>query len=201
MVNYIYYTYGNFKSTVANTNTTVKKYKDRCFSIQKSDLETLQALHPEMSYNNKVNNFKITGVAKVVNGFECEYYYRIFKKINANAHSSINRLAFSNTIYGDDITQIVYTDDIDIKNYKDNRGRPLSEIYLTIIKANRGHEEWYNNIEPESKNVEYSHVFGKVTSGLDLADFITDTKFPNIRRHHNINVSELKKKNKNIKIA
>ena len=200
-INYSHYTYGNFKSTVANTNTTVKKYKDRCFSIQKSDLETLQALYPEMTYDNKVINLKITGVAKVVNGFECEYYYRKFKKINANAHSSINRLAFSNTIYGDDITQIVYTDDIDIKNYKDNRGRPLSEIYLTIIKANRGHDKWYKEPEPgiETKpepnlsNVEYSHVFGKVTSGLDLADFITDTSFPNIRRQHNIDVEKFEK--------
>ena len=65
------------------------------------------------------------------------------------------------TVYGDEVSQIVYTDDIDISEYKDNRGRPLTEMFLTIVKRNKGHEEWYSGGNASSENIEYSHVFGK----------------------------------------
>ena len=195
---------GTIKCPVASVKTNNKKYQGRCFSIRKSDFDL-----SEESINNfiidsggsisEMNYFKINGFAKVVQGFECEYYYRIFKKIGTEAHSSINRLAFSNTIYGDDITQIVYTDDIDIQNYRDNRGRPLTEIFLTVVKKNVGHEKWYsdNNI-CNTSDIEFSHVFGDVTSGLDLAEFVNDSQWPNVRCQHNIKIEKIE--NKNVKI-
>ena len=57
--------------------------------------------------------------------------------------SSINQLAFAKTIYDDNISQIIFTDEVDIADIKDNRERPLTEVYLTILKANRGNKEWY----------------------------------------------------------
>ena len=54
-------------------------------------------------------------------------------------------LAFAKTIYNDSITQVTFTDTIEIDKIKDNLGRPLTELFVTIIKRNKGHELWYKN--------------------------------------------------------
>ena len=89
----------------------------------------------------------------------------------------VSRLAFSKNIYSDDIGEIVFTDDINISNLRDNRGRPLTSLYLTIIKNNSGYKEWYSydydNWSPTAitdSNVEFSHCFGKISCGIDTSD-------------------------------
>lgn len=77
------------------------------------------------------------------------------------------KLAFANTIYNDNITQYVVTDDVAIGNLVDNLGRPLTEVYYTIVKRNDGYKDWYKetpNVNDDS--VTFSHCFGKLTSGL-----------------------------------
>lgn len=80
------------------------------------------------------------------------------------------RLAFARTIYNDLSTQVTFTDTIDVNHFVDNRKRPLTKLYFTIVKRNKGNEEWYGN-EPNygSDNVEFSHCFGKVTSGIEMS--------------------------------
>ncbi len=120
------------------------------------------------------------------NGCEFNYYLRKFKKIKYNdsvPRSEINKTAYQETIYGDRAAQIVYTDDIDVANLVDNLGRPLTNLYLTIVKTNRGHNEWYLNRETKTENIEFSHCFGKVTSGFDFGNDALDY---NIRKMHNI---------------
>ena len=139
-------------------------------------------------------------------GIECEYYVRIFSKIpnfkNASADTSnayeiykddgrlideyqtkkydfeshVSRLAFAKNSYSDNIGEIVFTDNIDISNLRDNRGRPLTSIYLTIVKNNKGYKEWYgfndynNNWNGgaliTADTVEFSHCFGKISCGI-----------------------------------
>lgn len=79
-------------------------------------------------------------------------------------------LAFSKNSYGDQISQITFTDSIDIDKIVDNLGRPLTELYITIIKRNAGHNLWYktDKTDDDCKNIEYSHCFGKVKSGLEI---------------------------------
>lgn len=148
--------------------------KEYYFAVQKADFEdyVLETSNPQR-------------FAKVSGGFECEYYFRKFRKFQGEYKSTLNKLSFADTVYGDEVSQIIYTDDIDINDYKDNRGRPLTEVYLTILKANRGYKEWYENNNVNSTDIEYSHVFGKVTSGLDLP--FNNHNFPVIRKQHNIN--------------
>lgn len=174
----------NINCTIVNTGTLDNKYNDRYFSIQKEDIIDFIS-----------DGYKPERFAKVVSGFECEYYFRKFKKIINNItfdipKSNINKLAFTNTIYGDEVSQIVYTDDIDILNYKDNRGRSLTEVYLTIIKNNQGYDLWYNKNNFTSEDIEYSHIFGKVSSGLDLPDY-SGLELPVVRYQHNINENKL----------
>lgn len=79
-------------------------------------------------------------------------------------------LAFAKTIYDDSITQITFTDTIDIDKFTDNLGRPLTELYITILKRNKGRDLWYKTTKTTNdlKNIEFSHCFGKLNSGLEV---------------------------------
>lgn len=101
------------------------------------------------------------------------------------------KLGFENTIYNDASTQITFTDTIDIDNLIDNRGCPLTEMYLTVIKTNYGHEKWYGitdeglnkgAIARNDESVEFSHCFGKVSEGLLFSQNKTDISNDYIRQ-------------------
>lgn len=139
---------------------------------------------------------------KVSNGNECQYYFRKFKKLKtiegSNLKSDINKVAFGKNIYGDDIAQIIFTDDININGLVDNNNRPLSKVYFTVIKRNAGHNIWYEKYElnedgkiktdspKNSEKIEYSHCFGKVTSGLDFSGMKEEPFDYNVHRLHNL---------------
>ena len=99
---------------------------------------------------------------------DCQYYVRKFKKIPnmKNGYKGIENmpfdkeqypLAFANTIYGDPILQLTYTDKIKISQLKDNLGRDLTDIYVTVVKRNGGDDM-----------TEFSKCFGPVTSGFNF---------------------------------
>jgi hypothetical protein len=94
-------------------------------------------------------------------------------------------LAFANTIYGDPITQYQFVDTMDIYGIKDNLNRPITEMYATVVKKNVGYDEWYNKhkysdytaSDGKLHRIEYSHCFGKVTSGFEfMIDETDDSK-------------------------
>lgn len=153
---------------------------------------------------------------KVVNNIECKYYVRIFTKlpnfkfaeeeINDNSlyskgskliykysqepfDSSINKLSFAKNAYGDAITEIVFTDDIDLSYLKDNLYRPLTSVYLTIVKRNKGYKNWYgikykdtNDKDYNLNDVEFSHCFGKNSCAFRLSDdILDDTDYKDVR--------------------
>lgn len=109
------------------------------------------------------------------------------------------QLAFSSTVYNDNNTQVAWTDGINIDNILDNRGRPLTEIYLTIMKCNKGYSKWYENDDVKraenvkSKEIEYSHCFGDVSWGFDLLsakneeEIILQEKLHDVKLIHNVN--------------
>lgn len=118
---------------------------------------------------------------------DCQYYVRKFKKIpnvkgvkDMNFENSTYPLAFANTIYGDQVAQSVFTDSIDISGLTGSDGQDLKEIYVTIIKSNRGYKEWYlrsssNDSDKNSDAVEFSHCFGPVTCGFDYFQLPEET--------------------------
>lgn len=127
---------------------------------------------------------------KCENNNEAKYYIRVFKKFNGNYTNSLNKLAFSQSVYGDQTAQIVFTEDFKTFGLKDNLGRTLSEVYLTIVKANKGYQEWYgedNTVTVRGEEIEFSHCFGDIKSGFDMPnDEDEDFKRYNVRRIHGI---------------
>ena len=131
---------------------------------------------------------------KDVDGVECQYYFRRFTRIlNENGkdlNSDINKLAYGENIYGDRIAQIVFTDDINVEGLVDHRGRPLTDVYFTVMKRNAGWKEWYPDSglpSGYSSTVEFSHCFGKVTSGIEMPEEVHDY---NVRKLHNVDATK-----------
>jgi len=111
----------------------------------------------------------MSGRAKrVLNGQESEYYARIFRNIMINKGDyDLYNLAFSNTIFNDKNAQFIINENINVGGIKDNLGRPLSELYLTIVKTDS------------------NSMFHKVQSGLDLEPItlnISDDELSNVRK-------------------
>jgi hypothetical protein len=93
---------------------------------------------------------------KVVGGIESRYYFRKFRRVKTIDSSLINqndynnyRLGFSQNYFNEELSQFIFNDDINVKDLKDNLGRPLSELYLTILKTNS------------------NNLFGLVSSGIE----------------------------------
>jgi hypothetical protein len=114
-------------------------------------------------------------VKKIYKGFECEYYFRLFKKVKTKTSPTIRlddyeiyNLAFSENVYSDEIVQFIFNDDIDVNGLVDNLNRPLSELFLTVIKTSS------------------NRVFTDVASGIEapdipeLRDIVTKPQFINI---------------------
>jgi len=101
---------------------------------------------------------------------------QIYQQPEYDFESHVSRLAFAKNIYTDEVGEIVFTDDIELSYLKDNLGRPLSELFVTIVKNNKGYKEWYGydrDIDINSSAVEYSHCFGRITCGLEMSDQCT----------------------------
>jgi hypothetical protein len=118
----------------------------------------------------------------VQSGFKSKYYFRLFKKIttvNDNINNGIiedddyeiYQAAFSQTVFNDEICQFVFNEDIDVGKVVDNLGRPLSEIYLTIIK-NRDYLIGFPFFTSIQAGVECGFVDG----------ILNDDNIPDIRR-------------------
>ena len=179
------------------------------FTVNKGDI-----LSGLKTISNK-NSGSISGlycyVQRIVNGRPCKYYFRKFRrlpnfkntkihndeKISNNAiksvifndfNSSLNKLGFGTNIYGDRLAQIVYSDDIDTTNIHDNLGRPLHELYLTIIKTNNGNTLWYESNSYNDTSIECSHCFSEVTSGIDMPwpYYEDENDDYNVHKIHNI---------------
>ena len=179
----------------------------------------------QVNIDDNAQNFSYK---KVVDGEEVQYYVRIFSRLpnwkgcevkidehqlygtNKNLiakyqtldkdfENHISQLAFAKNVYGDDISQIVYTDDIDISYLKDNLGRPLTSIYLTILKNNKGYKEWYGKNGAkiqirkrpqdnyENYHIEYSHCFGM----LNCAFRLSKESLPSVEHNNSIQINNI----------
>lgn len=122
---------------------------------------------------------------KVVGGQPSTYYFRKFRKIKTKNTSIIElddnetyKLAFSENIYADSISQVVFNEDIMVSGLTDNLGRPLSELYLTIIKTSSNN--LFSNV---SSGIETPFMIGLNNSVSSTFSYLR--KIPTINKIHN----------------
>jgi len=131
-------------------------------------------------------------MARYYNGERSSYYFRKFKKVNVrdtkleieNDDYEIFPLAFSQNLYEDKINHFVINEDIDITGLVDNLNRPLSELFITMVKTDTG------------------GVFTPIKSGIEIPFLVGvsgDSTIPDIRLINNSSGSHYSLKD-NIKI-
>jgi len=159
-------------STVRITGTNFDgDYEVKRVGLDNGDLKDYYFCIDILSQNILIDND--SRMKKVYKGIECEYYFRKFTKVKTKSSNIIKsddyeiyKLAFSENIYADNITQFIFNEDIDISNLVDNLNRPLSELYLSIIKT-------------DSNN-----IFTSVSSGIeapDISDLINYNTCPYLK--------------------
>ena len=159
--------------------------KDRIFSVK---LSNISEIYDNMSYFGcfyKKNN----------GNTDCLYYFRKFKKLTnideETLRSDINKVAFGRNIYGDEMAQVIFTDDIDVNGLLDHNGRPISEVFFTVVKRNAGYKEWYENKNYTGDTVEFSHCFGEITSAIDFCGIENEPFDYNVHFLHNLKKNSL----------
>ena len=126
---------------------------------------------------------------RVVGGQESDYYFRVFEKIKTRVTPrmedddyEIYPLAFANNIYNDSVSQMIVNEDIDISDLQDNLGRPISEIYMTIVKTNGNEQNGsFNGFTDIKSGLEIPYMPNiQATTGGDAYKAV----IPDIRRIH-----------------
>ena len=155
-------------------------HTDRIFVVKYNDIREIYEYMLHLGCFYKKNN----------GNTDCLYYFRKFKKLtNVDGgviKSDVNKVAFGKNIYGDDVAQLIFTDDIDINGLLDHNGRPVSELYFTIVKRNAGYKEWYEKKNYSGDTIEFSHCFGQVTSAIDFCGIEDEPLDYNIHFIHNL---------------
>ena len=96
-------------------------------------------------------NFNIgtSTIKRVIKEKPSQYYVRRYKSLTIDYKDyDIYPAAYGVTYFNDDVAAFNFKTDIDVKGLIDNLGRPLSELYLTIIKND-------NDSDPSSINSQY----------------------------------------------
>lgn len=124
---------------ISGTNGYDGQHTVYSVGLDNGDLKDYYFIIDLPSNGNISNNSRIN---KIVDGLKVKYYFRIFTKIKTKTSPVIEtddyetyQAGFSENFYNDPIIQVVFNEEIDVSNLKDNLGRPLSEIYLTTIKT------------------------------------------------------------------
>jgi|TARA_R110002167_G_scaffold212669_1_gene417270 hypothetical protein len=105
-----------------------------------------------------------------LNPYPSEYYLRKGKILTTINEFEVSKLPMSNSIYNDTNSNLVVEEDIDIKGLKDNLGRPISQLYLSLTK--RAGKENYDFTDVEtffSWVFSFSQILVKTGDGLEIA--------------------------------
>jgi hypothetical protein len=91
----------------------------------------------------------ISTIKRVVRNKPSQYYVRQFKSITVDYKDyDLYPAAYGVTYYNDDVAAFNFKTDIDVSGIVDNLGRPISELFLGIIKND-------NDSDPTSPNSQF----------------------------------------------
>jgi hypothetical protein len=128
------------KDTVIFSSITLNNISKNTFSVYR--LGTLDKKNKERVFIIDENPDNITlspttSFKKLKNGYLSEYYIRVFSAItDTYLDYDMYPAAFGTTIYEDKSVAYNFKMDVDVGELRDNLGRPLSELFLTIVKNN-----------------------------------------------------------------
>ena len=100
-------------------------------------------------------------IKRVVKDKPSQYYIRKFRSITVDYKDyDLYPAAYGVTYFNDDVAAFNFKTDVDVKGLVDNLGRPLSELYLSIIKNDNDSDSsslnsqyWANSVSVLSSSV------------------------------------------------
>jgi hypothetical protein len=104
--------------------------------------------------NKETSTFKRTR-----DGVTSNYYVRKFKSITTGFKDyDLFPASFAESYFGDEEVAYNFTKDIDVSGLKDNLGRPLSELFLTIVKvdtdtSNDFKDQYWKDLTKNNTNI------------------------------------------------
>lgn len=133
--------------------------------------------------NNNVGVFSYNLNYKYMDGVPSEYYYRKHKIITTPKDYEVYKAAYSTSIFDDsdialnDVFLFHYDTDIDVADLRDNLGRPISNLYLTVARrAGSGASGYdgFSNFSSVSQILDNNRTVTPIDFGDDVAiDFIS----------------------------
>ncbi|MDB4326200.1 hypothetical protein N9966_00125 [bacterium] len=139
---------GNFPDTIT---TMPNLYK--IISTPTPDTFIIKYEFPTINTFTSTEPFNFILNYRYLDGVPSEYYFRINKILTEPREYEVYKAAFSKNIYRDgyldDVFLFHFDKDIDVGGLLDNLGRPLSQLYLTVIKrAGNGCKGGNVDVEP-----------------------------------------------------
>lgn len=171
----------NGSYTVIRVGKDNGDFKDYSFSVD---------IGVPVTLSNAGNPARMT---RIVGGRASVYYIRRFKKVNVRGNTEIENddyevfpLAFSQTIYEDKVPKYVFNEDIDVSGLVDNLGRPISELYVTLMKTSS------DGIFTSTKSGIKMPYIDEVGSNLGIPDInrINDSAGSNIPLDEDVNIEQ-----------
>ena len=153
----------NTGGNLALTNRSYNVFKLGDDNNDKKNRTFVLDINPlEISFNMGISTIK-----RVVNDKESEYYVRVFSALTENyTDYDTYPAAYGTSYYYDKVAAFNFITDVDVDGIKDNLGRPLSELFLTVVK---------NDEDSENNSISNTYWLNKqsVMSGSDKNRFWT----------------------------
>ena len=153
----------NTGGNLALTNRSYNVFKLGDDNNDKKNRTFVLDINPlEISFNMGISTIK-----RVVNDKESEYYVRVFAALTENyTDYDTYPAAYGTSYYYDKVAAFNFITDVDVDGIKDNLGRPLSELFLTVVK---------NDEDSENNSISNTYWLNKqsVMSGSDKNRFWT----------------------------
>ena len=94
-------------------------------------------------------NIGVSTIKRVVRGEPSQYYVRRFSGLTTTyTDYDMYPAAYGVTYFDDRVVAFNFKTDIDVKGLRDNLGRPITELYFTVLKND-------NDADPNSINTQY----------------------------------------------
>jgi hypothetical protein len=94
-------------------------------------------------------NIGVSTIKRVVRGEPSQYYVRRFSGLTTTyTDYDMYPAAYGVTYFDDRVVGFNFKTDIDVKELRDNLGRPITELYFTVLKND-------NDADPNSINTQY----------------------------------------------
>ena len=168
----------NLYNFIDNTQNNNLKF-NTLFKVYKLGNETndnkLRTFILDINPNDISFNIGISTIKRVVNDTPSKYYVRRFKSLTLNYNDyDMYPAAFGKTYFSDNVAAFNFKKDIIVSGLTDNLGRPISELYFTILKNDNDSDPtgvsnkfWLGKQKnlPAPYNTRF---WTKITAGYDL---------------------------------